>query len=144
MNWMKCLCKYGRAGRALVFSIMQLTMAKRILEDCNYVKLEDDDYRTMDWRNKFFAEDRILTSSLIIVRWWSYGNISCERNCYKSVYVWQQERHCRQCQIRDQLAAYNPDVSTRSTVRSSFCLSQSCPSMNARSCRSLSGEGRWD
>jgi len=66
------------------------------------------------------------------------------KNCCKSADVWQQERHCRQRQIRDQLAAHNLDVSTRSTVRSPFCLLQSRPSMNAHSCRSLSEEGRWD
>lgn len=34
-----------------------------------------------------------------------------EKNSCKSADVWQQERHARHRQIRDQLAAYNPDVS---------------------------------
>lgn len=95
----------------------------------------------VDWKNKFFCKGLY---SYFVIDALMIGDVSYERNCCKSADVWQQERHCRQRQIRDQLAAYNLDVSTRSAVRSPFCLSQSHPSMNARSCRSLSEEGRWD
>jgi len=146
MNWMKSFYKYGRIQRAHIISILRCAgECKKALGDSSYIKLKDDDYCMIDCKNNFFLQ-RIV----FLFDHWSRCVDDCtvifpvKKNCCKSADVWQQERHCRQRQIHDQLAAYNPDVSTRSAVRSPFCLSQFRPSINVRSCRSLSEEGRWD
>lgn len=68
----------------------------------------------------FFFRKRRSFGTLFRYSCWSHDDVLCEKDCRKYGDVWQQERRSRHRQIRDQLAAYNPDVSTRSAVRSSL------------------------
>lgn len=116
---------------------------KKVLQDYNYVKLEDDDIAWWTGRRNFLlkitflfhhwswcVDDRtvIFPVKETVVNPPMYGNKRGTTDNVRFVINWPHI-------IR---------MSTRSTVRPPFCLSQSHPSMNAHSCRSLSGEGRWD